>query len=108
MALRRLAQEIVVAIVECVEDVHDLACLRLADRVLFLIGIQRPLRLQEIIAPWRGDRLICLGDYHRYVGVPESVTSYTPKTVATNKDDHSSFFSDVCKNFEENADLWND
>ena len=77
-----------------------LVCLCLNDdKVLFSIGVQRLLKLQkEIIAPWRSDRLICLGGYRHYVGEPESVKAFARATFATNEDDHNSFYSYVCEN----------
>ncbi|KAI0058873.1 hypothetical protein BV25DRAFT_1829623 [Artomyces pyxidatus] len=83
--------EIILAIFDHVESLQDAVCLCLTNSLLWTIGQERvDLLLSQTIAPWAGDRIICIGDHSqsndmpptaRETGEQISVLSSTYETV---------------------------
>ncbi len=62
--LLHLSNEMIAMILDHVDDLVDAACFCLADGRLLAIGFPRLGELQRLtFAPWRGQRMICLGEY---------------------------------------------
>lgn len=79
-SLRRFPTEILCAVFQHVGDIHDVVCFCLVHQKLFLIGLARLLQLQKAkVAPWAGDRLICLSDYSNSTHLPAGILPYVRK-----------------------------